>query len=119
MKIKVGEIVNKEVAKSGKTQLSIASDVGLSTVQLRKILRQPMMEMKYVLGIGKSIRFDFSKYFPELNSERLSKIVDEALEPLATMGNEELRDRIIEIQNKYVNLLEEHIQLLKKINDQL
>ncbi|RZL31122.1 MAG: hypothetical protein EOP00_35480 [Pedobacter sp.] len=115
MKIKVSDIVGKEVARSGKTRTAIANDIGISTVQLRKILKEELMEMKYVVAIGKSIRVDFGKYFPELNAEKLGNILHDPEVPYEAMGNTELRDKIIEIQDKYVKLLEEHINLLKEI----
>lgn len=114
MKIKVSDIVNKAVARSGKTRTAVANDVGITTVSLRKILREETMEMKYVLSIGKSIYQDFSKYFPELNSEKLGNILQEPAVPYENMGNTELRDKIIEIQDKYVRLLEQHIKLLEE-----
>ena len=115
MKIKVGEIVRNEVTKSGKTQTSIAKDVGISRVQLGKILSSPEMEMKYVLAIGKSIRFDFSSTFPQLNTEVVSGLVS-GNNHFDTANNTELRTQLLEIQQKYIRLLEQHVDLLHRVN---
>ncbi|MGY4385677.1 DNA-binding XRE family transcriptional regulator [Pedobacter sp. UYP24] len=114
MKIKVDEFVRNEVTKSGKTQTSIAKDVGISRVQLGKILALPEMEMKYVLGIGNSIRYDFSNIFPQLNTEVVSSIVD-GNHYFETANNLELRNQLLEIQQKYIKLLEAHVDLLHKL----
>lgn len=114
MKIRVSDFVKKQVSASGKRQIAIAKDVGLSTVQLRKILKDQDMEMKYILAIGKSINFDFSNYFPELNSEKLTNILSEPDVAYQSMGNIELRDKVIEVKSRYIKLLEEHIALLKE-----
>lgn len=118
MKIKVDDIVNNEFTKSGKTLTATASDIGLSTVQLRKILKQKEMEMKYILAIGKSIRFDFSKHFPLLAAEKLQHMTMEPAIPYESMGNAELRNIIIETMAKYINLMEEHIKLLHEIKNE-
>jgi hypothetical protein len=117
MKIKVDNIVNIEVIKSQKSITGIASDINLSRVQLRKILDKPEMEMKYILAIGKSIRFDFGKYFPELRTEFLDKMVQDPQANYGNMGNFELRNEIIDISAKYIKLLEDHVQLLKNCNE--
>lgn len=117
MKIRVSDFVKKQVSASGKRQIAIAKDVGLSTVQLRKILKDQDMEMKHILSIGKSINFDFSQQFPELNSEKLTNILSEPDVPYQRMGNVELRDQIIEIKSRYIKLLEEHILLLKEFKN--
>lgn len=114
MKIKVGETVRNEVTKSGKTQTSIAKDIGISRVQLGKILALTEMEMKYVLGIGNSIRYDFSNDFPQLNTEVVSKLVD-GTQYFETANNLELRNQLLEIQQKYIKLLEAHVELLHTI----
>ncbi|WP_231423992.1 hypothetical protein [Pedobacter sp. Leaf250] len=117
MKIKVDDVVKKEFAKSGKTIISTAEDIGISRVQLSKILKEPEMEMKYVLAIGKSIRFDFSKYFPILNTEKLEHMVNDPAVPYESMGNAELRNVVIETQAKYIMLLEEHVKVLHELKE--
>lgn len=117
MKINVSDIVRKVVSSSGKRQISIAKDVSLSTVQLRKILKDNEIEMKHVLAIGKSINYDFSRHFPELNSEKLNNILREPEGLYDKMGNTELKNNMIELQGRYITLLEQHIKLLNDFNE--
>lgn len=114
--IKVGNIVSNEVNRSGKSKTQIAKDVHLSRTGLAKVLARTEMDMKYILGIGKSIRYDFSKHFPALNSELMGKILSDPLEEYESLSNGELRIKLIDLQSKYINLLEEHVELLKQVN---
>jgi hypothetical protein len=114
VKIKVNDFVRNEVTKSGKTITGIAKDVGISRVQLGKILANSEMEMKYVLAIGKSIRYDFSNIFPQLNTEIVSSIVD-GNQYFDTANNLDLRNQLLEVQGKYIKLLEQHVDLLHSI----
>lgn len=117
--IKVGDIVLNEVNRSGKSKTQIAKDIKLSRSGLSKILARDEMEVKYVVRIGKSIRHDFSKHFPQINSELLGSFVNETSEEYSTLSNGELRAKMIELQSKYIKLLEEHVELLRtlKTND--
>jgi hypothetical protein len=114
VKIKVDDLVRNEVTKSGKTITGIAKDVGISRVQLGKILGNSEMEMKYVLAIGKSIRYDFSNMFPQLNTEVVSGIVD-GNQYFDTFNSLEIRNQLLEVQSKYIKLLEQHVELLHSI----
>jgi hypothetical protein len=114
VKIKVDDFVRKEVTKSGKTITSIAKDIGISRVQLGKILSYSEMEMKYVLAIGKSIRYDFANMFPQLNTEVVSSIVDGS-QYFDTANSLEIRNQLLEVQSKYIKLLEQHVELLHTI----
>lgn len=117
MKIKVDNIVNIEVIKSKKSITGIASDINLSRVQLRKILDKPEMELKHILAIGKSIRFDFGKYFPELGTEFLDKMIQYPQADYGKMDNIELRNVLVDMSSKYIKLLEDHVQLLNSFNN--
>lgn len=113
MKIKVDDIVFNEVTKSGKSKVQIAKDLDLSRTGLDNILKKKEMDMKYIIAIGKSIRYDFSNDFPQLNTEVVSSIVN-GEKYLETANNSELRDQLLEIQQKYIKLLEQHVILLSQ-----
>jgi len=110
MKIYVNDIVKNEVIKSKIPKSRLAAEMGLSRIGLSKILEREYIDSKYIIAIGKIIRYDFSVNFPELHapadtSETLS---------YDTLDNHQLRSKLIELQAKYVHILEEYIKLLNK-----
>lgn len=119
MLIKVGEIVKKEVYKSGITKVLLAKKIGISRVWLAKLLDDEELEASYVISIGKAIRFDFSKYFPELisfmgNAPSPSTAIYEnaTMDELKTQVEAlqkaiDLRDKHIALQEKYIKVLED------------
>jgi hypothetical protein len=114
VKIKVGDIVLNEVTKSGKSKTQLAKDLKISRTGLQKILDREDMDSRYILAIGKSIRYDFSNEFPQLNTEVLNDIVGGNLFA-EDANNFELRNQLLEIQQKYIRLLEQHVELLHQL----
>jgi len=115
VKIKVGDIVKNEVLRTKIPKTQIARDLKKSRTWLDGILNSEEIEMKYVLAIGKAIRYDFSNHFPQLTSAKIDHLLTDPEIPYEIMDNAELRNQMIEMQGKYIKLLEEHIELLKDL----
>jgi hypothetical protein len=111
MKVFVGDIVKNEVVKAGKSKAQIASDIKISRQHLNNILGDDHMELEYVLGIGKSIRYDFSQDIAEINRHTIN-------EPMPNYGdhtNAQLREDLLDLQKKYIALQTDHIKLLNEL----
>jgi len=116
MKIKVGDIVKNEVTKSKIPKVAISTTVGKSRTWLDNILSQEEIEVKYIIAIGKAIRVDFGFYFPELKKAP-EYLVEEPEGVYASYKEVSLRDQLIEMQSKYIALLEEHARVLREIKN--
>ncbi len=114
MKVNVGETIKIDVLKSKIPKTQIASHLKLSRVWLDKLLQDEEMEEDYVLGIGELLHIDYSKKFPELNKRRLNSIIEDPNSPYSEMTVIELKDKLIEVQDKYTKLLEAFIELQNK-----
>lgn len=117
LKIKVGDIVKNEVLRTKIPKTQIARDLKKSRTWLDGILNSEEIEMKHIIAIGKAIRYDFSKHFPQLISAKIDKLVTSPDTPFSAMDDSELRNQLIEMQGKYIKLLEEHVDLLRKVKD--
>lgn len=115
MKIKVGDTVKNQVTKSIKPKTHIAKDLGISRTWLDRILEQEELEIKFILGIGKSLDFDFSTLFPSLKDRISVNTVESALELDEEITDDNVKIKLIEVQAKYIKLLEAHIRLMEKL----
>jgi len=102
-----GEIIRKAVYNSGLTITEIAKSIGKSRKWMYLMFENSNVSLDLVLKIGKIIRYDFTADFKELSSSSRIKselfVSSEEHEPIAEYW-----------KNKYLKLLEEYNELLKK-----
>ena len=93
-----GEIVKKAIDSTSVKKQAIASALNVSLSTLYRLFEDPFVTFDDIITIGKTIKHDFSKEFPELaNPEKLQ-------------ANEENLDYKL----KYFELLEKHLHLLEE-----
>lgn len=105
-----GEIIRKVIYNSGYTVTEIAAGLGKSRRWMYLMFENSNVSLDIVLQIGKIIRYDFTDEIKEFSPSQ--KIMEKA--PL----NSKKEDTNAEYwKNKYLNLLEEYNELLKKENN--
>lgn len=92
-----GEITKKRVKESGVHAVVIHKALNVSRSSLYRFYELANLDLDTILKIGKVIRYDFSKDFPELRN---------------ISAEENLSYKI-----KYFALLEKHLEVLEKIAD--
>jgi len=98
-----GEIIRKAVYNSGFTITEIAKTIGKSRKWMYLMFENNTVSLDLVLKIGKVIHYDFTEDIKELRSStRLNNSLDK----------EESEAEYW--KNKYLNLLEEYNEILKK-----
>jgi predicted transcriptional regulator len=102
-----GEIIRKAVYNSGLTITEIAKSIGKSRKWMYLMFENSNVSLDLVLKIGKIIRYDFTADFKELSSS--SRIKSELF-----VSSEEHEPNAEFWKNKYLKLLEEYNELLKK-----
>lgn len=104
-----GEIIRKAVYNSGLTITEIAKSIGKSRKWMYLMFENSNVSLDLVLKIGKIIRYDFTSDFKELSSS--ARIKNESF-----VDSEEHESNAEFWKNKYLKLLEEYNELLKKSN---
>lgn len=100
-----GEIIEKAIRNSGIPLTSIARKIGKSRQWLYLLFQNPSVSLNVVVQIGKIIYYDFSAEIKELAKGNVNfKELNE------TLSQEEQTWK-----EKYYQLMEEHLELLKKI----
>ncbi len=101
-----GEIIEKAIRSSGIPLTSIARKIGKSRQWVYLLFQNPNVSLNIVVQIGKIIYYDFSSEIKGLNT-----------------GNKNFREpndeKSIDDENwkeKYYQLMEEYLQLLKKVS---
>ena len=101
-----GEIIREAVYKSGFTITEISKSLGKSRRWMYLMFENSNVSLDLVIKIGKVIHYDFSEEIKELNTT-----------PVTNSIVKEEND--VEFwKNKYLKLLEEYNELLKKSNVQ-
>lgn len=105
-----GEIVAKAVKLSGVKITDLAKKLKKSRKWLYDSFANKNLSFDVILAIGKVIRHDFSEDFPQLTSihSKPAKLADSKIKYAADQNSVEYW------KNKYLLLLEEYNQLLKK-----
>ena len=101
-----GQIVRKVIKDSGYTKTFIAERMNMSRNTLHNKLGNSTLSAYFLYRLGKAIRYDFTKDFPELKETDLYK---DAFERPMVYETEEL----IQLHANYTKLLEEYNRLLK------
>lgn len=99
-----GEIIEKAIRNSGMPLTSIARKIGKSRQWIYLLFQNPNVSLNIVVKIGKIIYYDFSTDIKDLT---LSNINFEE-------HNEEKSQKEESWKEKYYQLMEEHLQLIKK-----
>jgi len=103
-----GEIVRKAIYQSGMSITLIAKKIGKSRRWMYQMFENSNISLDLVLQIGIIIHYDFSEEIREINYTK-SNLQDN--QPTYTkLGNEQVEYW----KNKYLLLLEEYNELLKK-----
>jgi len=100
-----GEIIKQAVYKSGFPITELAKRLGKSRRWVYLLFENPKVSIDLLLKIGGIIHHDFSDDIVQIN--RNSYLYEGDMIEEKTDGSY--------WKNKYLNLLEEHIELLKKI----
>ena len=104
-----GKIVRKTINKLGIKIKEVANKSNISRGTLYNYFKEPDLDNKVLLKLGKVLRYDFSIHFPELIPLKEEIEQKNDLELYGERTTEELA----EIQRKYYKLLEKHNTLLK------
>jgi len=100
-----GEIIEKAIRNSGIPLTSIAQKIGKSRQWVYLLFQNPNVSLTIVVQIGKIIYYDFSNEIKELSSSKSNfKGTSDEHEPKEEENWKE----------KYYQLMEEHLQLIKK-----
>lgn len=111
MKIQVDDLVRNAVDNSRVYRKTISDSMHISREWLRKMLNDPQMEVKNILAIGKAINYDFSVHFPEL--QRTNGVGFN--EPSSDYFAEDFKGQLFELQKKYIELQAKYINLLEDL----
>lgn len=110
MKIKVGQVVKNQITRSSIPKTKIAEKIGISRTWLTQILESEEMEQEYIVKIGKCIKYDFSKNFPQLNSMLFEQ------QDYNDGNLTDCKKRLQEVTDKYVILLEKYTEMVELLN---
>ncbi len=101
-----GEIIEKAIRRSGIPLTSIARKIGKSRQWVYLLFQNPNVSLNIVVQIGKIIYYDFSSEIKGLNT-----VNENFREPNYDNTNDDDNWK-----EKYYQLMEEYLQLLKKIS---
>lgn len=105
-----GEIVERAIRNSGIPLTTIAKKLGKTRQWLYYVFENPNLSLDLIIEIGKIIFYDFSRDIPQIIVNSYSK--EQSLD--TNFENNQNSDFWKE---KYFNLLEEHLDLLKKFSE--
>lgn len=112
-----GEVVSRVIKQLGVKKTNIVSKLDIANSTIYSWLSDPEMSWEEIRRIGEAINYDFEIDFPDYPKTTLRKnneLEDIAMEDVKMMTEYELRKQYIQIKDKYVSLLEEHLNLLRK-----
>lgn len=104
-----GRVVQKIINQLGLKIKEVARQMNISRGTLYNYFKQPDLDNKILLKLGRVLRYDFSIHFHELIPLKKEGEEKDGLEIFGKRTTEELS----EIQRKYYKLLEKHSTLLK------
>lgn len=105
-----GEIAEQAIRQSGFPITVIAKRLGKSRRWMYLMFDNPQVDIDTILAIGRIIHHDFSSEIKELNTINHSVLID---------PRDKYNDQSKEYwKNKYLKLLEDYNELLKKVNNE-
>ncbi len=105
-----GEIIKAAIYKSGYSITKLSKNLGRSRNWIYQLFDKNNVSIDIVLAIGDIIHYDFSKDIDILNPENLNN--SESIQKGVYNAN----SNPIDWKSKYLNLLEDYLELLKNIN---
>jgi hypothetical protein len=105
-----GEIVERAIRNSGIPLTTIAKKLGKTRQWIYYVFENPNVPLDLIIEIGKIIFYDFSRDIPQI-------IVNSYLKDQSPETNFENNQNSDFWKEKYFNLLEEHLDLLKKFSE--
>lgn len=108
-----GEIVEKAVRQSGVPISEIARSIGYNRKSMYDFFQKADLGLDIVIQIGKAIRHDFRKDFPELFFSDRNEVGEPVEDYKSSADLEECIKERNEWMYKYIDLLEQHNALLK------
>ncbi len=103
-----GEIVERAIRNSGIPLTTIAKKLGKTRQWIYYVFENPNVPLDLIIEIGKIIFYDFSRDIPQI----IGNTKDQSLET-----NSENNQNSDFWKEKYFNLLEEHLDLLKRFSE--
>lgn len=103
-----GEIVERAIRKSGYPISEIARKLGKSRRWMYLMFDNSQVDIESIISIGKIIHHDFSNEIRELNAINTNSFLESE-----SKYNKQTKEYW---KNKYLGLLENYNELLKKIN---
>lgn len=107
-----GEIIEMAIRRNGYSISELARSMGVNRRSIYNWFTQPRVRVETIFNLGCTLRYDFSKEFPELfspadfnNALHISKLSN--IEFFA-----EEREKVNYWKNKYITLLEDYNQML-------
>lgn len=117
MKIKVGENIKKAVLTSKLSKTDIVKKLQKLRTWLDKILDEEYMPLKYVIQFADVLDMDFYQSIPDLKKYSPRQTTEEKMDNIDDLSFIELKDKMIHIQSKYIDLLEQHLKLLEELKN--
>jgi hypothetical protein len=101
-----GEIIEKAIRESGYSITAVAQRLGKSRRWMYFLFDNPSVPLELVLQIGKILYHDFSQEIPEIIKGKY--IISEP-------NNEVDQESTAYWKNKYYQLVEEHLEVVKQL----
>lgn len=119
----VYEKLKKEIRKNGYTIKEFAEAIGMSDAGFHKAVREESFNMKYLKKMSEVLKKDFGFFFDEkvdylLASDTKSKgdiALKDKVKSLEKIIEE--KDRVIQNQNEYIDLLKKSKSQIKKLGN--
>jgi predicted DNA-binding transcriptional regulator AlpA len=121
-----GEIIKEAVKTSGIAVGVVAEKMGISRKTLYNKFKESAIPYSFILRLGEIIHYDFSKEFPHLNKSIKKETLPQAPANLQLSFNgepqeapkpttpKECETELLQLQRKYIALLEKFNELLLK-----
>ena len=125
-----GEIIKEAIKTSGIAMGVVAEKMGISRKTLYNKFKESAIPYSFILRLGEVIHHDFSKEFPHLNKsvkkELIPQVPTNLLLPFDGEPQEapkpntmkECEAELLQLQRKYIALLEKFNELLLKTQQQ-
>lgn len=113
-----GEILRQILQENGIQYGYLAKMLGVHRNTVTRMLGEHLIPTERLLQIGKILRIDILKKFPRLERDlvapQYTSLVNEPNPTIRKRSIENCEREILEIQRKYIALLEKHNELLSK-----
>ncbi|RDC65034.1 hypothetical protein [Adhaeribacter pallidiroseus] len=111
-----GEVVEQKVRNSDMKIVKVAEALAITRNTLYVRFQTPNLDLDFIKRVGKIIHYDFSQDIPELKTsqETLSELPEESVTELQSLS--ECTKALLNLQKKYIALLEKHNELLTTMN---